>query len=505
MPADEQLYRFLIYFGWIPIAIVLIYGAKELWVDYIQNQWGAKQKFILLAVDIPRGNETSILAVENMFTYFAGAHGSLTLLEKYWEGKFQLSFSFEIVSIDGYTQFLIRTHDSFRNLTETAVYSQYPDAEITEIDDYVSDIPTKFPDDEYDVWGAEFIYANHEAYPIKTYPAFEDKAASRPEHLFKDPMASLMDLCATLIPGEQLWYQIIVKPEPFEWMDNMNKEVKKLLNEKNAPKKGAASGFFAGLKGWVDEFTNQLFSWSIGSFEQAEAKDDSLKMMNLKPKEKKQIEAIQNKIAKICFTTKNRFVYVAKKEVMNKAKVVNGFVGYMKQFVDIDLNNLKPDTKITQTSTAYFFRDLRLNTRKRKIVSNYKQRSWFNGRTPKMMNIEELATLWHFPIESVVRAPLIQKAPGRKAEPPMGLPLGDIAVDESTIFPADEDDIFSESFTIEDNGKREAIGEEFIQEKAKQTSELDEIFTIEDKDSIKKIKTVMPERKGVPPPNLPFA
>jgi len=492
LPMDEQLYRFLLYFGWIPIAVVFIYGAKEIWLDYVQGQFVSKQKFILLAVDIPRGNETSIKAVENMFVYFSGAHGNPNLIEKWWEGKVQLGFSFEIVGIDGYTQFMIRTSDAFRNLVETAVYSQYPDAEITEVDDYTTGIPTKYPDSEYDVWGTEFIYAKNEAYPIRTYKDFEDKAAARPEHLFKDPMASLMDLCATLIPGEQLWYQILINPEKMtDWMDDMNKEVKKILKEKVAVKQGPIGQFFSEVKSWFDEMTEQLFSFSIGSFEQADAKDDGLKMMNLKPQEKKKIEAIQNKISKIGFIAKNRMVYVARKEVKNNPKVVNGFVGYLKQFADLDTNNLRPDSDATQTSTAYFFKDMRLNTRKRKIVSNYRARSMFNGRNPKIMNVEELATLWHFPIEAVVKAPLIQKAPGRKAEPPMSLPLGDFGSDKSSVF---MDDLFGDISEKEKTGARNSI-----------SSEADEIFRIEDGGGGKKIiKTESPENKGKPPVNLPF-
>lgn len=507
LPADEQIYRFLIYFGWIPIAIIFIYGAFALWKDYIENQWAAKQKFILLAIDIPRGNETSIKAIENLFTYFAGAHGSINLIEKYWEGKFQLGFSFEIVSIDGYTQFLIRTPEGFRNLVETAVYSQYPDAEITEINDYTSVAPSKYPNDEYDVWGAEFICTAKASYPIKTYSEFEDKAASKPEHLFKDPMAVLMDLCATLTPGEQLWYQILVGPIAYEYMDDLGEEVKKILKEKVAAKQGTIGKLFSEIKSWIDELTNQMFSWSMGSFEQAEAKDDSLKMMNLKPREKKRIEAIQKKASLTCFMAKNRMVYLAKKEVKNNPKVVNGFVGYMKLFTDLDLNAFKPDTKVTQTSTSYFFKESRLNERKRKIVKNYKARDMGAGRNPSIMSVEELATIWHFPIESVVKAPLIQKAPGRKAEPPMGLPLGEIAVDDSTIFPEDADDIFSDSNeTFGEGAKKEESGGIV----KTQHNEIDDIFSIEEDNkentgrTVKKIITAQPEKKGTPPANLPF-
>jgi hypothetical protein len=38
------------------------------------------------------------------------------------------------------------------------------------------------------------------------------------------------------------------------------------------------------------------------------------------------------------------------------------------------------------------------------------------------MNIEELATIWHFPLP-FVKTPLLQKAGAKRAEPPTGLPV----------------------------------------------------------------------------------
>ena len=379
-----------------------------------------------------------------------------------------------------------------------------PGEEITEVDDYTEGIPTKYPDDEYDIWGSEFIYSDPPAYPIRTYKDFEDPLAARPEHQFKDPMASLMDLCSSLGQGEQLWYQLIIMPTDFKWAKELNKEVSKILKEKVIHSEGPISKFFAEIKSWIDEFTNQIFSWSVGSFDEAEKVDDSLKMMNLKPQEKKQVEAIQNKISKIGFEAKSRMIYVAKKENMNKPKVVNGFVGYIKQFTDIDLNGLKPDTNNTATSTAYFFKDMRLNFKKIRLMSAYKKRSDFLGRLTKIFNVEELATLWHFPIESVVKAPLIQKAPGRKSEPPMGLPVSEESVDELTLY-SDDENIFSNEDLKDDNNYEK---EKQINKADDKSSNLDEIFSIEqdtsEKYPVKKIKIVKAEPKSSPPANLPF-
>ncbi len=425
MPPDQMLLKIFFLGAWVPIALVFLWGAKELWLEYIQSQWVSEQTYLLLAIDIPRGNAESLKSVENMFTYLAGAHGSINLIDQYWVGKFQLGFSFEIVSIDGYTQFLIRTPSAFKNMVESAIYSVYPDAEISEVNDYTENVPDRFPDSEYDMWGAEFIQAAPDCYPIKTYPAFEDPT-SPADATFKDPLASLMDLNSTLRPGEQLWYQILVTPEDFSWTSRGDSEVSRLLKEKVPSKRNFLDGIidvFMTVLSEIGSIFSMAIHGDVGETKKEDEKDDSLKMMNLKPNEKKRIESIQEKASKVGFRCKIRMIYIAKKEVVNKPKVVNGFVGYMKQFIDLDINNFKPDMEVTATSVSYFFRKSRLSYRQNSVMAGYKNRSTTRGRIPGILNIEELATLWHFPIEAVVRATLIQKAPGRKSEPPTSLPF----------------------------------------------------------------------------------
>ncbi len=106
LPADVMVLRLFLLVGWIPLAITFLWGIRLLWMDYINDTWYAQQKFILLAIDVPRDNRQTMKAVENLFIYLQGAHGTLNLIETYWIGIFQLQFSFEIVSIDGYTQFI---------------------------------------------------------------------------------------------------------------------------------------------------------------------------------------------------------------------------------------------------------------------------------------------------------------------------------------------------------------------------------------------------------------
>jgi len=460
MSPQALVFNVLIYIAWVPIAIVLLWGFKELWLQYRRGKWAEENaNFMLLAVDIPRDNRQSPKAVENMFNYIAGAHGSINLLEKYWEGKWQLYFSFEIVSIEGYTQFLIYTPVDFRNLVESAVYSQYPDAEITEVDDYTAGFPTKFPDENYDVWGTEFILAGEEMLPIKTYPEFEHQFGKEVEEYFRDPMAALMDLTSSLGPGEQFWQQIIVIPTGFDWPEKGDKLISKILGEPTSGSKGLTDKIFAPLLSIFDALSDAVLSLFGVIFEPSEKEDDSLKMMNLKPKTKRQIEGIEKKTSKVGFECKIRMVYLAEKEVMRKSTVVNGFVGYMKQFGDLALNNLKPDVKKTATRTAYFLKDKRLEGKKNRIFSNYVNRSDSGGRTPFILNVEELATIWHFPLEAAVKAPMIQKSSGRKAEAPMNLPRGEAPspAEEGEAVPEEEE---TPEFLREENEELEEQKEE---------------------------------------------
>lgn len=469
LPPDVMLWRFMAYYGWMIIALMFLAAAKEMWLIKVQTNYLSGIKYVLLAIDIPRGNEQSPRAVENMLSYLAGGHGTINFFEKYWEGKCQLYFSFEIISIDGYTQFIIRTPVDFRHLVESAVYSQYPDAEISEVDDYTDSVPKKYPNEEYDVWGSEFIQSANQMFPIKLYQEFEHNLGPD-ESYFKDPMASLMDLCSSLQRGEQLWFQTLVIPTGFDWVKEADSEVDKIMGKK--PTTSWANNAIDKIMELVGDISEAIYSlW--GDIDTKEKEFKPLSMVELRPKQKKQVEALHNKIAKMGFYGKLRFVYVAKKEVFMPKKVVNGFVGFIKQFSALDLNGFKPDMSITATSTAYFAKVRRVNERKTKIVNNYINRSAGSGRNPGIYNTEELATVWHFPLEATVKAPLIQKAPMKKAKPPMSLPSEDNAI------------AFQES--------------------------LEPIFSLEEKsaavvESTPPANEVEPEiESGRPPVNLPFA
>jgi hypothetical protein len=114
---------------------------------------------------------------------------------------------------------------------------------------------------------------------------------------------------------------------------------------------------------------------------------------------------------------------VAEKGTMNKAIGVNGVIGAIKQWTDMNANGLKPDLKTTGTnSPQYILIDYRRNSRRNWLLGGYIQRDMVRGSKAKPMCSEELASLWHFP-SMYVKAPLLKRTDFTKVAAPVGLPF----------------------------------------------------------------------------------
>ncbi|XOU94858.1 MAG: hypothetical protein ACNFW9_02195 [Candidatus Kerfeldbacteria bacterium] len=440
--------------GWILILLTLIWGAWIAWVEYIRNKFNSEQEEILLAIDIPKGNEQSPKAVEHIFSHLFGIYKGGTLKDKYIKGYNQWAIGLEIVSIEGYIQFLIHTPLRFRDLVEASIYAQYPDAEITEVEDYVNLIPKplEFPHREWDFWGSEFAMQKNELYPIVTWPTFEHSLSQT----FMDPMASMLESMSRMGPGEHLWLQIIIAPENSSWKKRSEALINRLIGKKNGGSKSDWMYFPREItKGLSESMTASIIppSEMAGANQKTEREWPSM-MQHLSPSEKEVVEAIGLKMNKLGFKSKIRFIYAAKKEVLNKPKGVDAIKGALLQFSSQNLNGFILDTK-TRTKINYFFKKTRTLWRKHRILRNYRARSIKKGRRKYILNIEELATIWHFPISEVVQVPTVQTVAAKKGQAPTNIPV--------------------------DRGKETVLGSS--------------MFTNKDKE---------PERKISPPPNIPF-
>ncbi|MBI4272780.1 hypothetical protein HY621_02935 [Candidatus Uhrbacteria bacterium] len=406
--------------GWLLIGIFLIKYLWWLWIFEIQNAYWETIERTVLAIHVPKEIEDSPKAAENIFDFYRGLRLKRlpTKYERFWLGEIQPNFSCEIVSRGGTIQFYMWVPKALRNMIEAGIYAQYPDAEITEVDDYVKDVPHHYPDSEYDMWGTEIAQDKHWVYPIKMYEKFEDKL----EGVFKDPLASLFEYMNTLHPGEEAWVQIAILPIENDWHHESAAEAQKLIGVQAHEKTGVIAGvvrFFSKLS--YDTFAH-FFGIHIGE-ENAHPKPEAPHslMLFLSPGEKNVVEEIQLKASKNGFLCKIRVLYVAKKEIFNKRRAMSSMLGTFMQFNNLECNSFRPD-KYTIVKAEYVFTEWRKNYRKRRFMRGYRARSMARGARTYVLNTEELASLWHFPTIATP-SPMVMKAESKKAEPPHILPF----------------------------------------------------------------------------------
>ncbi|MFC1612668.1 hypothetical protein ACFL29_02355 [Patescibacteria group bacterium] len=398
--------------GWIPLAIFASYGAKYLYMDFIQTRWAMQQKCVLLAIDIPKGNEQTPKAVENIFAHFAGTKASLNFKDEYISGKFQWTSSLEIVSIGGDIQFYIRTLRKFRDLVEAAIYSQYPDAEITEAEEYSKNFPRQFPHEKYEMFGCDFKLSSPDYFPIRTYPQFEHGLSAE----FKDPMSLILETLSSIKKEEVLALQILVTACNDDWRKKGEKEVQKMLGKAPPVKKG----IFGGVSDLAGELVEHAVTGGAAADKQKDKKnDDMFKMLAMSPGERKVVEGVEMKLSKVGFPCKVRYIHFAPHEIFqNKYAVVKGF---LKQFAVLNSNTFSSIIK-TMPKRNYWYHRMIRPYKQRWLMNAFIGRDTVYGGPQYILNIEELATLWHFPVLEV-KAPSVKKTEAKRAEPPRGLPI----------------------------------------------------------------------------------
>ena len=403
---------------WLPIFLVVLF--IELWIKYLQTKAVKKIKWLLLEVKISRNIEKTPKAMEQVFS---GLHGILTkvkFLDKYWKGKVQEWFSFEIAGIDGSVYFFIRTPENFRNLVEAQIQAQYPDAEILEVLDYAAPLAGKIPSKTYDINGVEFILEKADYYPIRTFLSFEERQKERR----LDPMASFLEILSKLSPSENIFIQYLIKPTgEKDWINEGIEAVNKLVGKKTEVKKNWFEIFFGG----INEFVVNLLKAIAIYPEWSEAKKEEVKTtsQNLSPGNRLVAEAIENKISKLAFRVCIRFAYIAKRDIFNRVNIA-AINGAFKQFNTLDLNafkgNKKAGTTADQPRIIPFIKNRRGFIRKVAFVDRYVNRKLSKNKKDFILNTEELATIYHYPI-LVVETPTMRRVEAKKSEPPVSLPI----------------------------------------------------------------------------------
>lgn len=397
---------------WFVVPIVLFFTALDFWKSYIFISYVKSIKWALLKVKTPKDVLKTPKAMEQVF---AAAHASysfgIKFFDGFFKGKVEDWHSFEIVGDATGVYFYIRTPASMRNTIESAIYSQYPEAEIQLVDDYTDDLPSILPNDTYDVFGTEFKLAKDSAYPIQTYPYFD--AIEAEEKI--DTVATITEVMSRLKGGERIWLQLVIKPIGDDWKKKSEAERDKLAGRKADVKMGFADKF--------GEFIINLIKAPFVIPEWADEKKSEKPTLGVLTKgEQEVIQAIEKKAAKIGFDGILRFVYVDEKASFSRDNIA-AVMGALRQVNTLNLNSIAPnlDTMtIPRPPLMWLFKKRRVYLKKRDIFDFYCQRR--TSKKSSVFNTEELATLYHFPSQ-VVSAPALRPIEFKKGAPPSNLPF----------------------------------------------------------------------------------
>ncbi|OGM97001.1 MAG: hypothetical protein A2817_01955 [Candidatus Yanofskybacteria bacterium RIFCSPHIGHO2_01_FULL_39_8b] len=390
--------------------VFLFFFALTTYKNFIQLRYKLSLKWILLEIRAPKEVRKSPKAMEQVLAGLHGVYSSaLNFKDKYIDGRVYNWYSFEIVGKGGETHFYIRTIDKFKNLVEAQLYAQYPDAEISEVSDYVNDMPLHLPDDKYDLWGTDLMLAKPDVFPIRTYPEFEEKAVGAEDVKRVDPLASLSEICSMLHTNEQIWIQILGAPINSDWVKKGQAEIDKIMGKIPAPSK---SNFLSDAVFAIDRAIN-------GTSAVVEKREE--KRADLSPGKQEILKAVEKSWDKLGYEVIIRYLYIGPRDDFHSAHAY-AVSGSFRQFASQNLNSFKMN-KLILTYANGLFKKSKLLKRKKIIYQLYRERKLFSPYLARYtLNTEELATIFHFP-DTGVKSPLLPRVEAKKGEPPAGLPI----------------------------------------------------------------------------------
>lgn len=400
----------------MPNILLIIF--EMAWMNYIQGKYAREYKWVLLEIKTAQGNEKGPQIFEHILSGLYATEGGAidTVYDVYLEGMVEVYFSLEIAGLEGQVHFYIRAPLKSKDLVEAQIYAQYPKAELEEVPDYAEKGPRRFPDKAWDMWGTEMILKKEDAYPIRTYVQFQEKITNE----LIDPVASFIEELSKNTPGEFTWFQILIRPAKDYWKKDAEELIGKLIGRKKKEKKNVFGDVWTDAQDVVKNIGPGIFKVPVYAEKEKEADSSKTSMLYLSPDEKEVVTAIGNNVTKQGYETTIRWLYAGRKEVFNKGKGFFSVMAPLSQFNSHSLNSFTLNGE-TKTSAYYVATEWRKNIRRNDLIRKYRERKIEHRGF--VLNLEELATVYHFPTISV-EAPQTPWVKARRGGSPKELPIG---------------------------------------------------------------------------------
>jgi len=356
-----------------------------------------KFDYDILEIKVPRGIsksqelEVAPLGAEHMF---ASLHGLLR--EKHAD---QEQFTFEFVSDGSGIRFYSAVPKNISKFVESQIYAQYPEAQISKVKDYVRD---SFSDGKYK--SATLSLAKEDFFPIKTFRDFEI-----------DPLAAITSALGEVNIGEDVWFQLVLRPVPDVWQQDGYDYVSSVLAGNSYKPPSIITELPKAIFSEVGHIVSNIFMSLLGRMEEDVYSGGSSSIVSLSSAQELEVKSIESKLSKMGFDATIRILAHADTDERADS-LLRSVVASMKQFSTAHLNGFVSNTKSNDADT----------------YNGYKDRL-FSEDALVLLNIEELASIYHLPSGSV-ETPGVSWVSARSAEPPENIPTEDCNYIGTTYF-----------------------------------------------------------------------
>lgn len=350
--------------------------------------WLGAQTFTVLKLSPPKFNDKPPSALEPFFAALHGIYRADPVVQEF--------VSFEIAATKGSISFYCFLPLHLREYLEAQLYAQIPDLEISKVEDYArtTDVSGKH------VASTELTLTRDDVYPILTH-----------EELETDPLAGITAVMANLEEGEHVWLQLVTQPLGDEWQERSIKFVQGMRSGKQA---SAAAGVAAdmilrGMRFGLRVGKEVIKPGSgVGEMSGLQAAPEKApEAPKLAASVEAALKAIEKKATKLGYQVHGRLTAISSTPSVASSRV-QAVLGSLKQFNSTTQNGFQASPIGTDDLDAW-----------ERYQSRYCDTGGF------LLNIEELASVFHFPTSDVQNS-TISWSGAKKGDAPANLPLKEL-------------------------------------------------------------------------------
>ncbi len=388
----------------VGVLVLVAYIAKKLCKEYPSDSL-LSSDIDILELRVPRIEETSgdmhssSLSAEGMFASLHGLLKEVATDQEY--------FSLEVVSIgERGIRFYIVVPKRISKFVESQIYAQYSSAQVKIVDDYIDVLPV---DGQYSV--STLGLSKPSFFPLKSFRDLE-----------VEPLSGITSVLSNVGANDFLGIQLVVKPAPDVWQEEGLAYVDAIREGVAFERKKAADEIKSICSLILSEIGEIVVELLTGFFRSADAEkaksysSGSEDAVRLSPTQELELKSVENKLSKLGYYVQIRVVSASENPALMKRNT-RSIIASLKQFYTTSTNGFKAEQPSDMAQE----------------LNRFKQRS-FNQKDSFILNIEELASVYHLPSPVIATPNMSSWIYSKKGEPPAELPTKDCTYIGETIY-----------------------------------------------------------------------